>query len=38
MRRLMAESTSSNLDIEHVLFSAGGKLAWPNSAEVKEAD
>ena len=23
---------------EHVLFSAGGKLAWPISPEVKEVD
>ena len=36
VRRLGDESTSSSL--EHVLFSAGGKLAWPISAEVKEID
>ena len=36
VHRLEAESTSSSL--EHVLFSAGGKLAWPISADVKEVD
>ena len=36
VRRLGVESTSRSL--EHVLFSAGGNLAWPISVEVKEVD
>ena len=36
VRRLGAESKSHSL--EHVLFSAGAKLAWPIIAEVKEVD
>ena len=36
VRRQGAESKSRSL--EHVLFSAGGKLAWPINAEVKEVD
>ena len=36
VRRLGAEMKSRSL--EHVLISAGGKLAQPISAEVKEAD
>ena len=36
MRRLGAKSALRSL--EHVLVSAGGKLVWPISAEVKEVD
>ena len=36
LRRVGAESTSRNL--KHVLLTAGGMLAWPISAEVKEVD
>ena len=36
VRRLWPESTSRSL--EQVLFSAGGKLAWHISAEVKEVE
>ena len=36
VRRLEAEITSRSL--EHVLFSMGGRLAWPISAEVKKVD
>ena len=34
VRRLGAESTASSLEL--VLVSAGGELAWPISAEVRE--
>ena len=36
VRRLGPGTTSRSL--EHVLVSAGGKFAWPISAEVKEVD
>ena len=36
VRRVEAEGMSRSL--EHVLFSVGGKLAWPIIAEAKKVD